>query len=206
MVATVPLVPQRWPTAESCSASPRRKAGTSASRRNATFRSGRTALWGGGQSGEPVGERDHMHGLGTTADRILVELVLATPTSCCAWQTQWHSVGDREAVAAGRGFAVRRLRRVDDDQPLRGDEHPGAVAEVALLDPQAEQVLGDRLDRHGDLVRGEGGEVLRPELVRAWVRVSGRRGLQRNVRVTIKIDSILPNSPGAHTALTARSA
>ena len=30
--------------AESCSASPRRKAGTSASRRNATFRSGRTAL------------------------------------------------------------------------------------------------------------------------------------------------------------------
>ena len=114
-------------------------------------------------------------------------------------------VGDREAVAAGRGVAVRRLRRVDDDQPLRGDEHPGAVAEVALLDPQAEQVLGDRLDRHGDLVRGEGYEVLRPELVRAGVGIAGRSGRQRFIREAIKSASILAQSDSARTGLTARS-
>ena len=40
---TIPRLPQRWPRAESCSARPRRKAGTSARRRSATLRSGRTA-------------------------------------------------------------------------------------------------------------------------------------------------------------------
>jgi hypothetical protein len=101
-------------------------------------------------------------------------------------------VGDREAVAAGRDVAVRGLRGVDDDQSLGRDDHPGAVAEVALLDPQAEQVLGDRLHRDRDLVRGEGREVLRPELVRARVGVPGRRGRQRCVHGRVTSASILP--------------
>ena len=83
-------------------------------------------------------------------------------------------VGDREAVAAGRGLAAHRLRRVDDDQPLRRDQHPRALAQVGLLDPQAEEVLGDRLDRHRDLVAAESGEIAVAELVGARVGVAGR--------------------------------
>ena len=107
-------------------------------------------------------------------------------------------VGDREAVAAGRRLARHGLGGVDDDQPLGGDQHPGAVAEVALLDPQAEEVLGDRLDRDGDLVHVEGREVLRAELVRARVGVPGRRGRQRFVRRTIKSVHPRPISTPVH--------
>src|SRR6476469_5049236 len=98
-------------------------------------------------------------------------------------------VGDREALAADRDVAGRRLRRVDVDQPVGRKQHPRALTEVALLDPQAEQVLGDRLDRHRDLLARERGEVLRPERVRAWVAVTGRRGGQPRVRLTIESTS-----------------
>src|SRR5215212_5493135 len=38
--------------------------------------------WGRGQSGEPVGKRDHAHGFLTAAGRVLVELVLPTVAQC----------------------------------------------------------------------------------------------------------------------------
>ena len=59
-------------------------------------------------------------------------------------------------------------------QALGGDQDPRAVTEVGLLDPQAEPVLRDRLDRHRDLVAAEGRDVPLAELVCARVGVPGR--------------------------------
>jgi hypothetical protein len=70
--------------------------------------------------------------------------------------------------------AAHRLRRVHADETLDRDQHPRALAEVFLLDPQAEQVLGDRLDRHRDLVAAVRGEVAVAELVRPRFGVPGR--------------------------------
>jgi len=72
-------------------------------------------------------------------------------------------VGSRFVVAAGGAF-----NSVQNDQALRGKKEPGAVPEVPpLVDPQAEQVLGDRLDRHRQLVAAEGGVVSLAQPVRA---------------------------------------
>jgi hypothetical protein len=82
-------------------------------------------------------------------------------------------VGDRETVAAGRGIAAHRLRRIDEDQSLGRDQHPRALPQVLFLDTQAEEVLGDRLDGYRDLVAAERGEIPVAELVCAWVAIPG---------------------------------
>ena len=82
-------------------------------------------------------------------------------------------VGDREAEAAKRRVVATRgtLVRVQDDSPLGGEEHPGAVDVEGLLDAQAEQVTGDRLDRHPQLGAAEEAEVALTDGVRARILV-----------------------------------
>jgi hypothetical protein len=91
-----------------------------------------------------------------------------------AWQIQWPSswaivkrclrVGVSPLVASAASTRISRS----------AGEHPRALAQVALLDPQAEEVLGDRLDRRRELDAAERGEVLGAALVGAWVGVPGR--------------------------------
>jgi hypothetical protein len=59
------------------------------------------------------------------------------------WPTSWAIV---KRNAASRGVAAHGLRGIDDDQALRGTQQPGADAQALLLDPKAEEILGDRFD------------------------------------------------------------
>ena len=77
-------------------------------------------------------------------------------------------VGQREAPAR------RGLVRSQDDPPLGRDEQARAVELFVLLDVEAEQVLGDRLDRDGQVRGGEGRMEPVPKGVGARIRDGAR--------------------------------
>jgi hypothetical protein len=85
-------------------------------------------------------------------------------------------VRDREPVATQRRVVARALGGVQQDVPLGGQQHPGAVAELpALLDAQAEQILGDPLYRDRQLLTTEQVHVSLADGVRARVLVLRHR-------------------------------